>query len=114
MSFIKSDPTLAVGDLVLSTYHKGELIFKVTKLTQRFLTSMDVRYTIYKGGNVGDEYTPLATIESVANLSIFTNTEKKFRKTTKNLDASYLIKLSPEKLENHMRRISNIMHDLWP
>ena len=113
MNFIKSDPTLAVGDFVLSLYHKGELIFKVNKITRRFLTANDLKSYVYAGGQVGDEYTPYITIESVANLSIFTNTEKKFRKTNKGLDASWVKKLTPELMKKHMRRISNIMYELW-
>ncbi len=114
MSFIRSDPTLAVGDFVLSSYHKGELVFKVTKITPRFLTAADLRYEVYKGAKVGDEYTPLVTIESVANLSINADPNKKFRKTTKSLDAWWVRKISVETLEKHMRRLSNIIHDLWP
>lgn len=110
--FIESDKTIAIGDLVLSNYHKGELIFKVTKIERRFLTKDDLRFDCYKGGQVGDEYNPYVTIESVANLSINVDPNKKFRKTVKGLDAAHLKKIDHKHIEAHIERIKNILADL--
>ena len=114
MDFINGDRTLKVGDLVFSGYHKGELIFKITHLERRFLDKDDLRYGVYKDGKVGDEYDSLATIESVANLSIFTDTTKKLRKTAKTLDASYLRRVEPEVVKEHIKRLNDLLVELWP
>jgi hypothetical protein len=114
MDFISGDRTLKVGDLVFSAYHKGELIFKITHLQRRFLYKSDLQYSIYEKGKVGDEYDSLATIESVANLSIFTDSTKKFRKTVRVLDASFLRRVDPAKIVEHTKRINDLISELWP
>jgi len=114
MDFINSDRTLKVGDLVFSNYHKGDLLFKVTKIERRFLVKDDLRYGAYKDGKVGDEYDPLTTIESVANLGFRVDRSKKFRKTTKVLDASYLVKANPDLVNEQIKVLQTILLDFWP
>jgi|SRR6185369_9082412 len=112
--FINSDRSLKVGDLVFSNYHKGDLLFKVTKIERRFLVKDDLRYGVYKDGKVGDEYSPLATIESVANLGFRVDRTKKFRKTTKTLDASWVVKASPELLDKQIKVLQEAISEFWP
>lgn len=114
MDFINSDRSLKVGDLVFSNYHKGDLLFKVTKIERRFLTKDDLRYGVYKNGSVGDEYDPLTTIESVANLGFRVDRSKKFRKTTKILDASYLVKAGPDLIDAQIKFLQAALLDFWP
>ena len=113
MSFITSDPTLAVGDFVFHNYSKNELLWKVTKIERRFLTKDDLRNSVYEYGKVGDEYNPYVQIESVADFSIKVNVTKKMRKTKKGFDAAYLIKVNPKIVQDHIQRLKTIMSELW-
>lgn len=110
MSFINSDTTLKVGDLVFSSYHKGENLFKIVSITRRFLTDYDLRYNVYKNAKVGDEYNPLIKIQAIANLSIVNN-EKKVIKITKELDAVYLHKVTRETILNHINKLGKLIFD---
>lgn len=114
MDFITSDRTLQIGDLVFSTYHKGELLFKISKIERRFLTADLLKYSPYSKGQVGDEYNPLVTIESVANLSVRYDASKKFRKHVKTLDATYLIKVDPEYIKAYIKRLHELLAEFWP
>lgn len=113
MSFIDSDPTLAVGDFVFHNYSKNELLWKVTKIERRFLDQDDLRYGVYKDGKVGDEYNPIVTIESVADFSIKTGLKKKMRKQKKEFDAAYLVKVDPKLIQDHVQRLKQLVVDLW-
>lgn len=112
--FIDSDRTLKVGDLVLSNYTKNDLLFKITKIERRFLEKDDLSYGVYKNGKVGDEYNPLATIESVANLGFRVDRSKKLRKATKILDAAYLVKVNPDLINEQIQVLQSILLDFWP
>jgi hypothetical protein len=114
MDFINSDRTLKVGDLVFSNYHKGDLLFKITKIERRFLNKDDLYYDVYKNGKVGDEYNPAVTIESVANLGLRADRKKKFRKTTMNLDALYVVKADPSLIDEQIKTLQSILLDFWP
>ena len=111
--FITSDRTLKVGDLVFSNYHKGQLLFKITEIQRRFIDSSMLQYNCYQGGSVGDEHNPEVTIESVADLGI-TVPKKKFRKTVKCLDASWVVKVEPEHISAHIKRLNEILSTHWP
>lgn len=113
MSFIDSDPTLAVGDFVFHNYSKNELLWKVVKIERRFLTKDALRYGIYENGKVGDEYNPYVAIESVADFSIKANVAKKMRKIKKGLDAAYLVKVNPKIVQDHIQRLKTIVSELW-
>lgn len=114
MDFISSDRSLKVGDLVFSNYHKGDLLFKITKIERRFLVKDDLRYDCYKDGHVGDEYDPIVTIQAVANLGLRVNRTKKFRKITHVLDASYLEKANPDILNAQIRLLQDFLLEFWP
>src|SRR6478609_2717142 len=109
MSFINSDPTLAVGDLVFNNYSKNEFLWKITNIERRYLDVDDLRYGVYKNGKVGDEYNPLVTIEVVANFSIKADLTKKLRKQEKILDAAYLSKADPNFIQNHINKLNQIL-----
>jgi hypothetical protein len=113
MSYIDSDPTLAVGDFVFHTYSKNELLWKITKIERRFLTKDDLKYSVYENGKVGDEYNPYVSIESVADFSIKANVKKKMRKTKKGFDAAYLVKVDPKLIQEHVQRLKQLVVDLW-
>ena len=113
MSFINSDPTLAVGDFVFHNYSKNELLWKVMKIERRFLKQEDLKYGVYKNGKVGDEYNPYIQIESVTDFSIKVNLTKKMRKIKKGLDAAYLIKVNPKIVQDHIQRLKTIVSELW-
>lgn len=112
--FITSDRSLKVGDLVFSNYHKGQLLFKITKIEKRFLDASMLHYGCYQGGSVGDEYNPYVTIESVANLGITPDPKKKFRKTVKGLDAAWITRAEPEHISAHIKRLNEILSTHWP
>lgn len=113
MNFINSDPTLAVGDFVFHNYSKNELLWKVTKIERRYLTKEDLIYSFYEYGKVGDEYSPYVMIESVADFSIKADLKKKMRTQKKGLDASYLIKVNPKIVQDHIQRLKTIISELW-
>lgn len=110
MPFVYDNPGLTVGDFVFSRYHKGQLLFKITDVERRFLTQDDLFYNIYEGNNVGDEYSSLATVESIADFSI--TKIKKFRKTVQVLDVSYLEKVTPEELKKRIKALNNLVKGL--
>lgn len=114
MDYITCDRTLQVGDLVFSTYHKGDYVFRITSITRRFLDITDLRYSIYKNAKVGEEYNPITTVEAVANFEFKTNKVKKFRKITAQLDASYLIKATPDYFVNQITKLNDVLNTLWP
>lgn len=78
-SFIDSDQSLKIGDLVFSSYHKGEYVFRITKIQRRFYKLEDIKY-YHPDRDVGDEYNPLMYIEAIENYSLTKYKEKKFRK----------------------------------
>lgn len=108
-----SDPTLAVGDLVFNNYSKNEFLWRITNIERRFLDVNDLKYGVYKNGKVGDEYSPLVTIETVANFSIKADLTKKLRKQEKTLDAAYLSKADLNFIQDHLQKLSKIISDLW-
>jgi hypothetical protein len=112
-NFITSDRSLQAGDIVLSTYNKSTLIFRITDIERRFLEADDLKYHTYKNANIGDEYNPIVTIESVGSLDAIPS-KKKVRKVTKFLDASYLIKVTPQYIEAYIKRLDALMVELWP
>lgn len=113
--FITSDRSLKVGDVVFSIYHKGERLFKITKIERRFLTQDDLRYNVYKDRSVGDEYNPTLDIESIADLSILTDPNKKFRKLVKKrLDAAWVRRADPSMIQDHIYRLTNLLTTIWP
>lgn len=113
MSFINSDASLKVGDLVFQDYTKNNFLYKIVSIKRRFLTKDDLRYGVYKDGNIGDEYTPIATIEAVADLDLKTKPGAKLRKTTKELDAAYLYKVDPNVLQDYKNRLTKIIGEFW-
>lgn len=113
MSFINSDPTLAVGDLVFQGYTKNNFLYKITNIERRFLTKDDLRYGVYKDGKVGDEYDPIVTIQVVADLDLKAKAGIKLRKNIKELDAAYLIKVKPSVLEDYKNRLAAIIVEFW-
>lgn len=114
MDFINSDRTLKVGDLVFSNYHKGEILFRIINITRRYLTQYHMLYDVYKDAQIGDEYTPLMTIEVVADLSLFANLNKKLRKNANVLDASYLRRVDPVQIQEHIKRLNQLLDQFWP
>lgn len=112
--FITSDRSLKEGDLVFSEYHKGQLLFKITKIERRYLTQQDIKHSVYSCGQVGDEYNPYVTIESVADLGVPRNPKKKFRKTVKTLDAAWLKRAEPEHIQAHIKMLYEILSTHWP
>jgi hypothetical protein len=113
------DTTLQVGDLVFSTYHKGETLFKIIKIEKRFITQYDMMYATYQsspyyGHSVGDEYNPYVTIEAVASLSIVSNLDKKKRKYVAGLDGFYLKRATPDHIEGHLKRLQKLIDEFWP
>jgi len=113
MSFIDSDPSLKVGDLVFQGYTKNNFLYKIVNIERRFLTKEDLRYGVYKDGKVGDEYDPIATIQVVADLDLKVKPGTKLRKITKELDATYLTKVNPSVLEDYKNRLTAIIVEFW-
>lgn len=112
MNFITSDNSLQVGDYVFHNYSKNNFLWKITKITRRFLTKDDIRYQVYKGGNISDEYNPYVEIESVADFGMIL-TNKKFLKKTRGLDAAYLIKADSGVFQDHIDKLNQIIKDFW-
>src|ERR1700677_3683500 len=111
--FITHDRSLRVGDIVISTYHKSNVFFRITHIERRFLDASSLRYDTYKEANIGDEYNSAATIESVASYNIIPSA-KKPRKISKYLDASWLIKVSPQDIDAYINRLQYLVNELWP
>ena len=114
MNFIESDTTLKVDDLVFSSYHKGQYIFKIVSIERRFLTKHDIYVyrEVYHGCTIGDEYEPLMKVELVEDLSIFP-LNKKIKKIVATLDATYLTKVNPKTISNHIERLHQIIATHW-
>jgi len=92
------DSSINIGDYVVSTYNRSQLLYKVIKITRRFITKDDIHLydnvyvNAYKKAKIGDEYNPIVTISPVGNLN-FLN-KKKISKVNSSLDGSYLIKVT--------------------
>lgn len=112
MDAITSDKSLKVGDLVINRYHAGENVFRITKISRRFLTPNDILRRAYSDYKAGDEYNPLMTIEAIADLSIKSKKNEKLRKKVRELDASYLVKVDSQYLKDHIDSIQTII-DKW-
>ena len=112
-NFITSDRTLQVGDIVLSSYKKSSYLCKIIHIERRFLDAYDLKYDVYKNANVGDEFNPIVTIESVASLDV-TPSSKKLRKVKQELDAEYLINVTPQYIEAYVKRLQALVVELWP
>lgn len=110
MDFITSDRTLQAGDYVFHNYSKNNFLWKITKITRRFLTKDDLKYGVYDYGTVGDEYNPYVEIESVADFSM-NAVNKKCRKQTRGLDAAYLIKADPKVFQDHIDKLNQILKE---
>lgn len=112
-NYITSDKTLKVGDYVLSRYHKGDLLYRVTKITQRFLEAKDISPYAHIGANVGDEYNPYIQCEAVENISISADSKKKLRKKTIGLDAGWVTKVDPATIEAYIEKLHGILLKLF-
>jgi hypothetical protein len=112
MDFIDSDRSLQVGDYVFHNYSKNSFLWKITKITRRFLTQDDLRYGVYKNANIGNEYNPYVEIESIADLG-FNLVNKKYRKQIRYFDAVYLIKVDPKVIQNHINTLNKVLKDFW-
>lgn len=111
-SYIDSDQSLQVGDLVFSTYHKGDYIFKIMKITRRFYNAHDIKI-YYPNRQVGDEYNPTMYVESIDNFSLIKSlSKKKARKTAMELDASYLIRVEPKHILEHINKLNILLNDI--
>ena len=88
------DSSINIGDYVVSTYNRSQLLYKVIKITRRFITKDDIHVYVnaYKKAKIGDEYNPIVTISPVGKLN-FLN-KKKISKVNSSLDGSYLIKVT--------------------
>jgi len=112
--YITSDRTLQVGDIVISTYNKSTLLYRITNIERRFLEAFDMQYSdTYEDATIGDEYNPIVTIESVANLDAKPS-NKKLRKIKQELDADYLVKITPQYMETYIKRMKALVKELWP
>ena len=112
MDFITCDRTYKVGDLVFSTYHKTEYLWKITEITRRYVGANDISFYGAKGGKIGDETNPYMSLIAVANLSITTDPTKKLRKMTAGLDGAWLKKATPEHIEAHIRKLNNLLNEM--
>jgi len=108
--FFTFDTSIKVGDYVFSGYHEKDIVFQVTEIKDRFITQEDYdRYQTYReSGAVGDAINPLVQLKPIANLSIRTDSEKKVRASIKSLDGGYLIKVTPELINEHIIRMEEI------
>lgn len=118
-SLITWNTSLKVGDIVFSGYTKNELLFQIVAIERRFLQSHDFFTNMqpthpYYGRQVGNEYNPLVTIKAVANLSINFDASKKLRQMVKVLDGAYLRRADPTYLQAYMKRLQQVMDELWP
>jgi hypothetical protein len=112
LSFVNSDQSLKVGDLVFSTYHKGEYLYKIINIERRFYHKGDF---IPPERSMGDEYNPIAKIKSVVNLGIVNHlVRKKNRKIVAILDAAYLVKVNKDILLNHSKKVHDLSNELFP
>lgn len=102
-----------VGNIVTSRYTKNDFLFKVVEIERRFLTKTDLKYSVYQGHQLGDEYNPLVTIKPVANLSVKFDASKKLRSTKSVLDAAYLTKVTPEFLKKHIERLNSLLLEVF-
>jgi hypothetical protein len=113
----KDLPTYKVGDLVFSKYHKNETVYRITKIERRFLVDQwDVRshQSVFPGCQIGDEYNPTVTIEAIADLSIKADPTKKMRRSTKSLDASWVMPVTPEHIAAHIRKLNDLLTTQFP
>jgi hypothetical protein len=112
-----SDPTLKIGDIVWSTYNtKDEFLYRIIEIERRFLDENEVKYhrEVFPGCTVGEEYNPLITIEVIANLSSRVGPNKRLPQTHKMLDASYLVKATPEHIQSHIKRLNDLLTTFFP
>ena len=112
--FITSDRTLQVGDLVFSNYHKGEYLWQIVEITQRYVDQNDISFYGPKGGKIGDEKNPYVKIQAVANLSITADPNKKLRKMTAGLDADWVKRVDPAHIVAHIKKINELITEMWP
>jgi hypothetical protein len=113
----KDLPTYKVGDLVWSKYHTNDLVYRITKIDRRFIADewdKNLRGTTYPGCEIGDEYNPTALIETFIDLSVKNFLKKKIRKSTQQLDVSWLIKVTPEHIETHIKRLKDFLTTQFP
>lgn len=113
-SFVTSDQTLQVGDYVLSSFNKGNKIWKIIAIKRRFFDAFStLSYSnVHPGANVGDEYNPQVDIQVVDDFSF--GEKPKLNKKTYTLDASWVKKCTKETLQNYMIEINQIANKLWP
>lgn len=114
MDFVSSDKTLKIGDLVFSTFAKGEFLYKIVDIERRFIDKDLLKYSNYSGGCIGDEYNPLVEIQAVANLSITADVNKKLQKKLKKLDAAWVKRVDKQHLLAHIQKLNNLISNMWP
>lgn len=112
--FITSDRTLQVGDLVFSTYHKGEYLWKILEVTRRYVDQGDISFYGPKGGQIGDEKNPYMKVQAVASLSITADPSKKLRKMVAGLDAAWIKKVDPAHIMAHIKKLNALITEMWP
>lgn len=102
------DTSIKEGDLVTSSYHRQGLLFKVVKITQRFISQEEIdkdkKYNgTYKDCEAGDETNPLVEIKPVFDLNDLQN--KKLRVNVKHLDGSFLRKMTKERYSQYIESL---------
>lgn len=102
------DTSIKEGDLVTSGYHRQGLLFRVVKITQRFISQSEIDKDKKYNGNysdceAGDETNPLVEIKPVFDLNDLQN--KKLRTNVKHLDGSYLRKMTKERYAQHIESL---------
>lgn len=113
----KDLPVYKVGDLVWSKYHKNEVVYRITNIDRRFIVdTFDARQHqyVFPGCEVGDEYNPYITVEAVMDLSIKADSNKKMRKSSKGLDASWLLPVTSQHIQAHIKRLNDLITTQFP
>lgn len=105
-----SDPSLKVGDLVFSNYHKNQLLYRIIKIHERFLDEYDVGHhqNVFPGCQIGDQYNCMVHLEAVLDLNIKADSKKKLHKKITSLDSAWVVKVLPEHIEAHIKKLEEL------
>lgn len=110
------DPTLGVGEYVTSYGHTKPYIFKIKSIERRFVTAGDLAgygSWRFKNNKVGDEYSPIITLELVIDLSHHLFADKpKLRKWCPKDDGGNVRRLDKNKLQALMGGLDQILQQI--
>ena len=105
--------SLKIGDYVFSKYRKDNFLYRVIDIHRRYVDVNDLKWysDVYAGCYVGEEKSPMVTIQRAYDFSVDYHLNKRMSKK-RMLDISYLMPFEEKMLIEHIKRLSDALEEI--